>query len=301
VSTPVQDAVLIGLTVIGLSASDPVTINASQFSLANGTAVTRAMGTAGPGTSLGLQYLTTASGNAAGTSDIRPVLQKSTLSGPYGASQLVHGQLQVEARHTAGTLGLVGGEIGYIQLGKSGSTTGNIETIRGYDFHIANEGTGNIATSVHFGAGNLDLLDGYGKMGTVIGFRSGNLGHANRVTAAAIGYDAANMTGGAPLTASYRSQMTAGTNKWGAYFVGDASNAFAGPTRFGSNHPPQTAIDVTGDARVTGAFRFANGVTFTSGPGTPAYPAARGSMYLSTDFGPYENRDGGMGWFPLRK
>ena len=33
-----------------------------------------------------------------------------------------------------------------------------------------------------------------------------------------------------------------------------------------------------------------------AGPGMPSYAAARGAIYLSTDFGMYVNADGGMGW-----
>jgi hypothetical protein len=297
-STTVLDAILVGLTAIGISPSDTLTVNASVAALTNNVAITRNIGVAAPtGATVGLQYRTTVSGDPSGNSDVRASLHGLTLSGSYGAALVNARSSQLDLTHTAGTVASSIYDLSYIRLGRLGSSTGNVNSVRGYDFHVANEGSGNIGTAVWFSASDVDLLDGTGFIDTAIGFRVGNLGHASRVRGAAIGFDSANMTGGAPLTVSYRSMMTAAPGKWALYFPGGASSAHAGKVRVGSTTPPAATLDVSGDVSAT-QYVLPGGVGIYSGPGIPAFTAARGSLYLRTDGSGqhYRNSDGSTGW-----
>jgi hypothetical protein len=245
------------------------TINqtATATTLAANHTATRAMGAAAAGTTIGLQHTTSFSGNAGGTTDVRARREEVTLTGANSVAQVNGRNAAVELTHTAGTVTLAHVEQSHVRLGLAGSSTGNVTTMRGYDHHFANEGSGAVGTAISYSVNEVDLADGTGAFGEIMGFHAGNLGHATRVTGAAYGYSAADMTAGAPITAAYRSLMASGTGKWGAYFSGTANNAFAGNVRIGSVVAPTAALDVTGAAKVSGLIS-ANG-------GQIAFPATQ--------------------------
>jgi hypothetical protein len=249
-----------------------LTLNGSSITLGANNTMTRAIGTAAAGSQEGFIHATTFSGHSGGTSDVRSAVNITTLSGANSVAQTNVRSTQHELRHTAGTVTFAYGDQSFIRLGLAGSTTGNVTSARGYEFHFANESAaGVIDSALHFYAQDVDLLDGGGTINDIIGFKSGDFGHATRVTGIAVGHDAADMTAGATLTAAYRSQMASGTNKWGAYFSGSANNAFAGNVRIGSTTAPTVALDVTGAVKisstlaVTGAATFTTNLTVTNG------------------------------------
>jgi hypothetical protein len=133
--------------------------------------------------------------------------------------------------------------------------------VRVYDTHVANEGTGNIGVATCFFADEVDLFSGTGTIADMIGFYAGDQGHATRVTSKAIGYNAGNMTAGAPLTVGFRSEMQAGTGKFGFLSEGSAVNQFRGPVAIGSATVPVDTLELfQGYAKLCGSTtKFATG------------------------------------------
>jgi hypothetical protein len=205
---------------------------------------TRTVGAAPAGTSTPAQVYPTFSAHSGGTTDFRATLFGAMLTGGSDCSLVALMNGQSEARHTSSTLTFQYGITGFNRLGRLGSTTGNITTSRGVEWHIANEGSGTIGVAFDFYAQDVDLLDGSGTIGTMVGFKCGNQGHASRVTTAAIGFDCGNMTQGAPLTVAYRSEMTSGTGKWAFLGAGSAPSSFAGPVRIGDNTVPTRTFEM---------------------------------------------------------
>jgi hypothetical protein len=293
-SYPIQEAVLLGLTTLGLVAADRVVVNAGNFTLKPTITVEKSF-VAPPGNTNPINVLTTVQGDASHTSDVRMQREIISAQGTNGfkdvrnryAGTNLHHQPGATVQHTYTDhlyVTVTGG--GHLNYGRA---------------HYAHYGVSNGSTVSHarvYEAGDLIIANG-GTVDTSTGLRVANIGHESAVRAA-VGVQVANFNA-TQYAVGVEVNTLAGPGKWGYRATGDANHALNGKTRFGGLHAPQYPVDVTGDAQVTGAYRFANGVTFSSGPGTPPAPAAKGSMYLSTDFGPYENRDGGMGWVSLRK
>lgn len=207
---------------------------------------TRPVGVVSSGTTIGAQVYPEFSAGVGGTTDYRVTLFGAKLTGGTDCSLIALMNGQSEAQHVSSTLDFHYGITGFNRLGRLGSTTGNITTSRGVEWHIANEGSGTIGVAFDFYAQDVDLLDGTGTIGTMVGFKCGNQGHASRVTAAAIGFDCGNMTQGAPLTVAYRSEMTSGTGKWAFLGAGSAPSSFAGPVRIGDNTAPSRTFELFG-------------------------------------------------------
>lgn len=250
-------------TIASPTLSGTITQSASATTLSANHTATRAMGAAASGASVAVTELTTFSGDAGGTTDVRSFQQKTTVSGTNNVAQANVRSTQLELTHSTGTVTFAYADQAFIRLGLAGSTTGNVTSARGYEFHFANEGTGVISSAINFYAQDVDLLDGTGNITDIYGFKSGDLGHATRVPGLAIGFDAGDMTAGAATTAAYRSQMASGTNKWGAYFSGSANNAFVGNVRIGSTVAPTVALNVTGEANISSTLTVPSGVITT--------------------------------------
>jgi hypothetical protein len=228
---------------------------------------------------------------------VRSTMYTVNLTGAQGMAMLVGKGGQFDLAHTAGTVNAAIHDQAYIRLGRLGSSTGNVSLVRGYDFHVANEGSGDITTAINYMAGDVDLLDGTGKIGTIIGFRAANLGHQSRITGAAVGFDVANMTGGPQLTVGYRSFMAAGPNKWSMYFAGTANGLHVGKLRIGQPAVPTAQLDV-GGAVAAEVFKFQNGMAIYAGSGVPSFAATQGSLFLSNT-STYRNADGANSWTAL--
>lgn len=193
----------------------------------------------------------TFAGRSAADSDYRVLLATGVFTGAFGAAQLNVFHAQAEARHTAGTLSFLRGMEGYTRLGLQGSTTGNVTSARVYEGHVANESIGSaIGMGTAFFANDTDYGDDIagaaGTVGSSIGFFAGNMGHATKCTVAAVAFDSANMTGGAPVTASFRSAMAGGSNKWVLLSTASAPSAHVGNFRIGDNAVPADSLEVTG-------------------------------------------------------
>lgn len=195
------------------------------------------------GTSSGYSYQKTFSGHAGGTTDFRGWVDKITAQGANSIDQVIARNIQLELTHSAGTITRAFGQQAYGRLGLSGSTTGAVTSLRVYDTHIANEGSGTITNAACYFADSVDLGDGTGPITHNIGFNSANMGHATRVTNSAIGFSAGDITGGAALTAGFRSQVSSGTNKFAFYSEGSAPSVFTGSLTLGSSTSPTDRLE----------------------------------------------------------
>lgn len=287
--TPIADAVLIGITALGLNPSDKVSLNASIYQLNSTVTISRAF-QAPPGGTQPINVLMEVTGDASGSSDVR--MHREIIS-----AQGQHGFKDVRSRYAGVNIHTQPGSVtqhaytdhSYVTVTGGGTLT----TGRTHYGHFGVSNGSHIADARVYEAGDLIIANG-GSVNVSTGLKIDNIGHPSAV-ATAYGVRVADFqaTG---LAVGLDLSTTAGRGKYAIRSLGDAPSVHAGNTRIGSRTPPQYAMDITGDAQVTGLYRFANGVTIGSGPGMPSYAAMKGSTYLSTDFGLVINTDGGMGW-----
>lgn len=194
----------------------------------------------------------TGSGHAGGTTDWRPWTNKATYTGANSAVQVSSMNFQTELKHTAGTVAYGYGIQGYVRLGLAGSSTGAVSTMRGVEYHLANEGSGNITDAFTFMDIGVDLADGTGLITTFNSFRSGDHGYT-RITGVSYGFYQANCSvATTPITAAYGSEMSYGNLRWHAYYSGGASSWMAGRLRIGGPAPaaqPTDFLEVVGGIR----------------------------------------------------
>lgn len=84
-----------------------------------------------------------------------------------------------------------------------------------------------------------------------------------------------NVSGSADTTVGFLNRIAAGSNKWGFLDQGGANNAFAGHVRIGSTTAPTVALDVTGDAAISGTLTLAGTTVAPIQPGTATGQLAR--------------------------
>jgi hypothetical protein len=196
------------------------------------------------------------SGHSGGTTDYRGWVDVVRAGGTNAIAQVNARNVQVEITTTAGASSSFGTQ-SYIRAGLSGVGAVNVTSMRVNDSHVANEGTGTVTAATCYFADGVDLLDGTGPIQTMMAFYAGDQGHATRVTTAAIGYNCADFTTGAPLTAAFRSQMTSGTNKYGLYFDGNAPSIHAGMIAIGSGTAPTDMVEIrNGYLKASGTTTF---------------------------------------------
>jgi len=285
--TPIADAVLIGVTALGLNAGDRVDLNASIYQINRPiTFVQRFQAPAG--NTNPINTLVTVTGDPSGKSDVR--MQRQIISSE-GSADFVDLRNRYAGTNHNGTGTVVRSYTDHLYTSVTGGGHLDVGRVNYSHWVVSNGSTVNDATV--FEAGDLILSNG-GRVGTSHGFRVDNIGHAQNVDIA-YGLRVANFAA-AKYAVGVEVNTMAGPNAWAVRSNGTAPNALNGRTRIGSTAPPQYALDVSGDAQVTGVYRFANGVIIGSGPGMPPYPAMKGSLYISTDFGMVVNTDGNMGW-----
>lgn len=215
---------------------------------------TTALGTLPAGTTSGYSWQKTFTGHSGGTTDFRGWVDKITAQGANSIDQVIARNIQLELTHSAGTITRAFGQQAYGRLGLSGSTTGAVTSLRVYDTHIANEGSGTITNAACYFADSVDLGDGTGPITHNIGFNSADMGHATRVTNTAVGFSAGDITGGAALTAGFRSQVSDGSNKYSFYAEGSAPSQFTGKVGIGSSTAPTDALELfQGYAKLCGS------------------------------------------------
>lgn len=243
-----------GAALVGKSGSGTVQSHIDLWS-------TKDYGALPAGTTADTAVSKTFSGHSDGTTDFRGLVYQTTLTGANSIAEVDQVTAQLELTHTAGTVTRAFGRKAYGRLGLSGSTTGDATSIRVYDTHVANEGTGTIANASCYFADGVDLIDGTGPIKNMMGFYAGDQGHATRVTEKAIGYNAGDMTAGATMTAGFRSEMSAGTGKYAFLAEGSAPSQFRGKVAFGSATVPTDAVELfQGYAKLCGGTtKFATG------------------------------------------
>lgn len=225
------------LTTLGFSAFMQTMIDDADAATARTTLGlgTKSYGTAAGGDVTYIDMNVSFTGNADGTTDFRAYSEELIISGANDVQRGIALHAFTEVRHTAGTVTFAHAIQGHLRLGLNASSTGNVTTARALDYHIANEGSGVITLAEIYHAGDVDLQLGTGTITEIYGFRSGDLGHATRVTGASYAFFAANMTAGAPLEVAYATTMTSGTGRWAAYWSGSAESYFAGRFRINTS------------------------------------------------------------------
>jgi hypothetical protein len=246
-------AAVSGDTTLGSDSSDTLTVNAGTWTLGSNYTATRAAGALGAGSSfLGTQNFTF-SGDSGGTTSGTGLTISATASGSNALTAARTFLFGFTLSTTAGVT--TNARVNHANLTVSDAGTATTAAI--FEGAYVLSSSGGITTGQSFLAAT-PTLSSTGAFTTLVGYNTGNLGHATLVTNA-IGFNQADFTGAASFTAGFRSLMTSGTGKWGFYSSGTANNAFAGNTRIGSVVAPTATLDVTGSAAVSGALTVAGG------------------------------------------
>jgi hypothetical protein len=216
-----------------------------------------------------------ASGNSAGNSDWRSLVVISNYTGAYGATQINCVNFQHNILHTAGTVTSAIGWQAYSALGvpSTPTTTGDVSSIRGIEYHISHTGSGALTDAFTFYGPGPDFDVGTGHCARFNNFRSGDISGgsgSNRIDTESYGFFQANSSSvTTPIMAGYGSEMSYGTGRWNLYVTGGASSWSAGRLRIGGSAPaaqPTEFLEVVGGIKA-----FSSGGTVAAlGFGTSA-------------------------------
>ena len=210
-----------GSTILGDAAADTITFNAAAWTLANNVTATRAVGAAPAGISRSLEYVTTLSGGAGGTSDTRAVTYTTTVS---GANALANAFSGVSVLNHSGTNTITGMRsfASLIDISSSGGAT----SASGFSSSIELLSTGNVGTYDAFLAVS-PVFSSTGAITNSSGLRVSNQGNANVTNVN--GVIVQDQTGATGAMSAIRSEVSAGTGKKNLNITGTADNSLAGP------------------------------------------------------------------------
>ena len=216
-----------GNSTLGDASGDTLTVNAGTWTIGANYTATRSAGTVAGGVVNGMNWQSSFTGDAGGTSDFRAVTHNLATG---GANAIAAGYVSLASLNHAVGVTLAAGR------GSSNSvavtSTGSITTASGFYSAVTLSSSGNITSFTHFHAAT-PTLSSTGAITTHIGFNAGNLGHATLV-GNAIAFNAADQTASVTLAAGFRGQVSAGTGKYNLYMDGTAVNYLAGALGIGS-------------------------------------------------------------------
>lgn len=204
-------------------------VNVGNFTLTGAFTHSEDLGVAAPGATTHVGFTTTFSGDAGGTTLVYAEQHFITADGANNINNSRVMYIGNNIETTAGATAAAYAQHNYIWLKDAGTVT-NARVIEG---HLRVDGTGGITSTANvFNVASITLT-GTGVVNQATGFNCGNLGHATLVNRA-IGFNCGDLTGSAILTAGFKSELTAGSNKWNLYITGDADNFIEGKIRWGA-------------------------------------------------------------------
>lgn len=245
------------------------------------------------------------SANAAGTSDIIDIKWTSQFEGTGGnLAECRPFQFGAQYYHDAGLVNIAYGMLGYVRVGLDGDLDSAINSLRGCEFHIANEGNGDISTANVFQAGDVDFrgigaTTGTGIIDKIYGFRTNNLQgtgpDVGRVVSEVGCFKIDDVTAGAVLTAGVLSEMSSGTGKWFLLSTAGAKSAMFGAMRLGDNLEPTDQLEVKGYVKASpdGVYRTSGGYHELLGTGAGSFAAYITHKHASNPYGLRIQFDGG--------
>lgn len=211
-------------------------------------AATKAYGAAPAGASIANAFVSTLSGDAGGTTDVRNIQSTLTVSGAFGLANAASFNSTVNLGHSAGTVTTASVITGVINNTGNGAVT----TLRANDQRVALLTGSGVVTEATAFYGRVSRTSGTGTATTARAFYADDSGGAYATTA--IGFDTASM-GGSTLTANFRARNAAGTARWAYLSDGTALSALAAGLRVGSNVAPVAMLDVTGNIAATTTYQ----------------------------------------------
>lgn len=209
-----------GNTILGDAGADTITFNAAAWTLANNVTATRTAGTVTAGIVNLINYVSTYTADAGGTSDTRALRINTELQGANNAATNVG--LVTLVDH--GGSGTVASQIG-IQLQNRLISSGNITLAEAIRADNRVSGSGTITTSYAFSA-EAPVITGGGAIGTHIGLNVANPGSASITTF--YGVRVVNINNSTTMSA-VKLEMATGTGKKNLDITGTADNSLAGP------------------------------------------------------------------------
>jgi hypothetical protein len=211
-------------------------------------------------------------GDAGGTSDYYSTQFSARLTGANAAAN-ARGMILDAENAGSGTLASASPFLARTLVSSSGSVT-NTAIVRSVAALI---GAGNITGALAFFSADPAVVTSTGDItGTITGLSIGNIGRA--AAAGTFGVNVLNITqGGANLLAGFRSQITAGANKYNLYLDGTAQNYLAGNLGIGTATPTEK-LDVTGTVKATAFSGPINGTIGATTPSTGAFTTLADSI-----------------------
>lgn len=206
--------------------------------------------------------------NAAGTARAADVKWTTVIGGTGNVTEVRPFETGAQL-YFDGTATFSYGIIGYHRVGLDGTYNANVTSLRGVEWHVANEGNGTIDTAQCFQAGDVDFrgignTTGTGAINKLYGFRSNNLqgqgSDSGRVVSEAFGYLADDISQGAVETAGFVSRLSSGEGKWAFLGKAGAPSALLGGLRVGDNVVPTDSLETNGYAKLA-----SNGLKLATG------------------------------------
>lgn len=192
----------------------------------------------------------TFTGNATGTSSIYARRHVVTANGA-NAFDVVRAEYVGAEHNGTGLMNTLYGLHTYAWV----KSTGNVANVRVNESHFVVNSSGSVTgTAIVYNVA--DTTFGTGTVGGVTGYNCGTIGHLTLVNVA-VCFNAINQPACPGSTIGFRSEMLAGTNKWGFLATGTANNGFVGMTRFGDTVAPTEMVDVLGNTKVSGVYKVA--------------------------------------------
>lgn len=235
------------------------------------------------GTTIVGQHTFSASGHADGTGVARFMDAESSIT---GSNNMVEGSGIIShlSYSSSGTITSCGAFSGSPRMAGGGTMTQ--ATAFNGAVHLIS-GAGNITTGMVFQA-KAQTMTGSGTITNLIGFRCGNIGHAQVTNAYGVYID--DITDSPTIIVGIRSGITSGSGKWNLYLEGSANNAIVGNVKIGDTTTPGAALDVTGNIKASGQLLVANGsvsaptISFSLDQNTGFYSPSTdsGRMYFAS-------------------
>ena len=220
-------------------------------------------------TDFGNVFQLTATTDPGGDSDVRLMRHRLILEGTTGFDRAYGEYNGVEINNTSGTVAFpIYTNHNYIQNFGGAALAFVIPVFA----HIGQQGTADITEGRVYDAGGSVFGAGGGRMETVIGFNTSEIGHATLVDHA-IGFKASN-TEAASTVVAFQSNVLPGTGKFGFFNATGADNYFKGVTTFdspaavaaaGTTNQVLVTISYSGDPGGTTSMRGLSSTVISTG------------------------------------
>jgi hypothetical protein len=220
-----------------------LTVNGSTITYGTNWIATRSAGTLATGVVNILRNVVNFTGDSGGGSNVRSIYNDVNVQGSSPVVVAVGTRADLNHFGTS-TVTVARGIFGLVQNMSSGAIT----NARGSEYAIVVAGSGSIGLAETYFSSGITFTGGGGVISSYA-FHAATYANANISTAVAF---IADDVSGSPVMRGFQGQLSSGSGKHNLYIDGTADNVIRGNIRIGSTTSPTAALDVTGNAIISG-------------------------------------------------